>query len=70
MELSRKKVPDVKAESKKGIGKFAVVLTILIVLVGVLNIPCFIEQYEKNHEAKTLQAELAVEKNKGERLKI
>ena len=59
-----------KKTKKKGIGRFAVTITVLIVMVGVLNIPCLIEQYEKNYEAKSLQKTLEVEQNRGERLKI
>ena len=57
-------------KQKKGIGRMSVVLTVLIILMAIMNIPCLIEQYEKNYEAKSLQKTLEVEQNKGERLKI
>ena len=58
------------SKKKKNYGKLTVVLVVMIVLVTTLNIPCYITQYEKNYEARTLTEELNDEVNRGKRLLI
>lgn len=59
-----------KNKKKHGIGFFHVFLTVLIIAAILLNVPCFIEQYEKNDQANKLLKELNSEINRGKRLKI
>lgn len=59
-----------ESKKKKNYGKLTVVLVVMIVLVTTLNIPCYITQYEKITEARTLTEELNDEVNRGKRLLI
>lgn len=59
-----------KPEGKKRYGRLTVVLSLLILVVSTLNVPCYIAQYEKNYEARQLSAELDEEINRGKRLMI
>lgn len=55
---------------KKRYGRLTVILSLLILVVSTLNVPCYITQYEKNYEARQLSAQLDDEINRGKRLMI
>ncbi len=63
-----KKTKEIK--KKKSYGKLTIILSVLILFVSTLTVPCYITQYEKNYETRKLTAELEEEVNRGKRLMI
>ena len=57
-------------KKKKSYGKLTLILSVLILFVSMLTVPCYITQYEKNYETRKLTAELEEEINRGKRLMI
>lgn len=59
-----------KEKKKRRFDILSLILTVMIVIVSVLSVNCYIEQYEKNYKAEKLKKELSQAQNDGELLKI